>query len=149
MSRFAVRLLAASGAVAIAIASCAELRGSVGDDCLKDQDCLSGVCTQLRCAAAPSVLEAGLPASEASTLPDTSTGAAEDATIDGPGADGGPDAPDGSTEAAADAADGGTAGRDGGGDATTDAAAADGASDATLLVDTGAADAPVDVRPGG
>jgi hypothetical protein len=33
--------------------ACLETRRSLGEDCLKDGDCQSGVCSQLRCAAAP------------------------------------------------------------------------------------------------
>jgi hypothetical protein len=35
-----------------------ETRRPVGEECLKDQDCLSGVCAQLVCAAAPVVTDA-------------------------------------------------------------------------------------------
>jgi hypothetical protein len=31
-----------------------ETRRSLGEDCLKDDECLSGVCSQLRCAEPPS-----------------------------------------------------------------------------------------------
>jgi hypothetical protein len=33
--------------------ACLETRHSLGADCLRDGDCISGVCTQLRCAASP------------------------------------------------------------------------------------------------
>jgi len=35
-----------------------QTRRAVGDDCLKDDDCLSGICSQLRCAAAPPTIDA-------------------------------------------------------------------------------------------
>lgn len=37
--------------------SCAESRVSLGESCLKDDDCLSGICAQQRCAAAPPLLD--------------------------------------------------------------------------------------------
>jgi hypothetical protein len=158
-------LLAAAGAAAVVIASCTEFRGSLGDECIKDQDCLSGACTALRCVAAPSVLEAGLPPTEASTVPEASLDASlEDAPIESDVSV----APDGETaDAPADAASetgldagldagldtGLDTGRDAREDASADAtvdAAADGATEASTPADTGAAaDAPVDVRPGG
>jgi hypothetical protein len=49
----------ASTAVVLVLAgACAEERGSIGDDCLKDQDCLSGVCSELHCVAPPPLLDA-------------------------------------------------------------------------------------------
>jgi hypothetical protein len=38
--------------------ACSQLKGSLGDDCLKGEDCLSGVCSQLHCAAAPTLFDA-------------------------------------------------------------------------------------------
>lgn len=77
-----VTRLAAIGIVAGVVAACVELPGSLGSDCLKDQDCQSGVCSQLRCVAVPPLLS---PDAEAPG-PD-----AGDATVDGPPA-AGPDA---------------------------------------------------------
>jgi hypothetical protein len=37
---------------------CMETRRSLGEDCLKDQDCLSGTCLQLHCAAAQPTTDA-------------------------------------------------------------------------------------------
>lgn len=65
--------LAAVGVVAGAVGACVELRGSLGSDCLKNQDCQSGVCSQLRCVAAPPLLDAE---------PGPDAGA--DAPLDGP-----------------------------------------------------------------
>jgi hypothetical protein len=47
------------GLLALAIAcaaACAETRRSLGEDCLKDPDCLSGICSALHCAASPPIL---------------------------------------------------------------------------------------------
>lgn len=40
--------------------ACVETRRSLGEDCLKDDDCLSGVCSQLFCAALPPTIDAAL-----------------------------------------------------------------------------------------
>jgi hypothetical protein len=37
--------------------ACSQLQGSLGDDCLKGPDCLSGICSQFHCVAAPPLLE--------------------------------------------------------------------------------------------
>jgi hypothetical protein len=42
--------------------ACVETRRSLGEDCLKDDDCLSGVCAQLHCAALPPTHDASLAA---------------------------------------------------------------------------------------
>ena len=38
--------------------ACMETRRSLGEDCLKDDDCLSGICSQLRCATTPRTIDA-------------------------------------------------------------------------------------------
>jgi hypothetical protein len=35
-----------------------ETRLSLGEECLKDDQCLSGICSQLHCAAPPSTIDA-------------------------------------------------------------------------------------------
>src|SRR5882672_703398 len=62
------RALALFGLLAVATSiggACADWRRSPGEDCLKDQDCLSGVCLQLRCAATPPYLDARVSEREA------------------------------------------------------------------------------------
>jgi hypothetical protein len=39
--------------VAALVVGCVETRHPLGEDCLKADDCLSGVCSQLHCAATP------------------------------------------------------------------------------------------------
>ena len=80
------------GCAAVALAAgCAEQRRSLGEDCLKDDDCLSGICADNRCVAAPPLL-------------DGSAGAG-DASPDAPGIDAGPEAGiDGGKDAAPEAA---------------------------------------------
>jgi hypothetical protein len=74
-------VLAAALAVVGLAQGCAESRRSLGDECLKSQDCLSGICSQFACAASPPTLdteenadaaspEAG-PSPDAALLPDT------------------------------------------------------------------------------
>lgn len=36
-----------------AIAACGETRRPIGDECLRDEDCLSGVCSARSCVSAP------------------------------------------------------------------------------------------------
>jgi hypothetical protein len=64
--------LAAIGLVAGVVAACVELQGSLGSDCLKNEDCQSGICSELHCVAAPPLLEAGFEAD-----------ASGDASVDG------------------------------------------------------------------
>jgi hypothetical protein len=60
MSRLAVvaAALALVGLAAALAAACAESRRSLGAQCLKSQDCLSGICSQFACAAAPPTIDA-------------------------------------------------------------------------------------------
>jgi hypothetical protein len=37
--------------------ACVQTQRALDEDCLKDQDCLSGICSQLKCAAAPPLLD--------------------------------------------------------------------------------------------
>jgi hypothetical protein len=55
------------------VIACVQLKGSLGADCLKNEDCQSGVCTQLKCAEPGPVLEL-----------DGGLDAAVDATTDAP-----------------------------------------------------------------
>jgi hypothetical protein len=59
--------------IAVGAASgCVESQRALGEACLKDQDCLSGICSQLQCAATPPVLDATAPPPVADTgAPDT------------------------------------------------------------------------------
>ncbi|MGA7124443.1 MAG: hypothetical protein WBY94_30355 [Polyangiaceae bacterium] len=54
-----VVFLALCGGVTL-FGGCVETRRSLGEDCLKDDDCLSGVCSQLVCAALPPTIDAAL-----------------------------------------------------------------------------------------
>ena len=52
-----VAWLAGIGGIAGVVIACVQLKGSLGADCLKNEDCQSGVCTQLKCAEPGPVLE--------------------------------------------------------------------------------------------
>ncbi len=90
-ARSVARVLALLASVALAIGlagACTQLPGGLGASCIKDQDCQSGVCTQLVCAAVPPYLDAqaSLPEAGADATVDGSTpvtgddGSAEDVT---------------------------------------------------------------------
>jgi hypothetical protein len=87
------RAFASLAAFAVLAAGCMETRRSLGDDCLKNDDCLSGVCSQLRCASAPPTIDtpAVNDAATGSSSEDASsgeTGALVDAEADSPWDDG-------------------------------------------------------------
>jgi hypothetical protein len=64
LARVAAFLVPLLAAVVLA-GACAETRRALGEDCLKDQDCLSGICSQLKCAATPPYLDAEVTTPEA------------------------------------------------------------------------------------
>jgi hypothetical protein len=94
------RAFAAAASIACGIAalvitlSCSETRRGPGEDCLKDDDCLSGICSQQHCAAAPPLLD-GEPPVPAEGGPDSAGDAALDAPVAPPEA--GPDVRDSGT----------------------------------------------------
>jgi hypothetical protein len=91
----------AAGLAAIALApACAQTQRALGEDCLKDQDCLSGICSQLKCAAAPPLLDG---ASQAPPSPTPEAGVADAPEAEDSGGDASGDAPvDAAAEAAAE-----------------------------------------------
>jgi hypothetical protein len=54
---------------AILACGCMETRRALGDDCLKNDDCLSGICSQLHCAAPPPLIDAQLVSDAAAEAP--------------------------------------------------------------------------------
>lgn len=98
-------VVAGIGALSLAYA-CVETKRSLGTECIKSEDCLSGICSQFLCAAAPPLTdtmanaEAGEvdtgTAGETSTLADTGSG------VDTGTSSGGPEAGDGASEASSD-----------------------------------------------
>jgi hypothetical protein len=64
------------GVISVAAgAACAETRRPLGEACIKDDDCLSGVCAAQQCAARPPLLDAQSPAT-------ADAGPAGDALVD-------------------------------------------------------------------
>jgi hypothetical protein len=128
-----VAWVAAGGVVATVLAlgsACTELRGSIGEDCLKDQDCLSGVCSELHCAPQPPLLDAAFAPTIDAGVDATLDAGARDGSVVAP-ADGGTPPPpeDAPAEVREAAPDVGTAGPS---DASED------------VVDGGHSDAPTD-----
>ena len=74
--------VAACASVAALAFACAETRRSLGEECLKNDDCLSGQCTARRCNEPASALDAsGLPPTpvDAGTTP---ADASQDVRVD-------------------------------------------------------------------
>ncbi len=94
-------LLASGGACVAAVAvSCAETRRGLGEECLKSDDCLSGICAGQRCVAAPPLLDGEAPPGMDSGPP------ASDAAVDGTISDAPPpDAPTPPADSPSDARD--------------------------------------------
>jgi hypothetical protein len=90
MSRLAVVVAALAMVVGLAPA-CAESRRSLGAQCLKSQDCLSGICSQFACAAAPPTIDAEENAEaaspEAAPPADAGTETGLEASVDSGGED--------------------------------------------------------------
>jgi hypothetical protein len=81
--------LVAPIAVAFGLAgACAQLKGSLGDDCLKNEDCQSGICSEQHCAAQPTLLDGQV----------TPSGGPDAAGTDGGQPDGAGQVPDGGTK---------------------------------------------------
>lgn len=65
MKRFAV--------VLFTLMACGETRSPIGDECLRSDDCLSGVCSDRSCVAAPPLVTSNgvpPPADESVDIPD-------------------------------------------------------------------------------
>jgi hypothetical protein len=69
----------AVAACALALPACVETRRTLGEDCLKNVDCLSGICSGLRCAAAPPILD-GAPDNVVDAAPADAGDASDGAT---------------------------------------------------------------------
>ena len=96
-------VVAVSLALGVAL-GCAQTKRALGDECLKSEDCLSGICSQLLCAASPPLTssqdnaEAG--SADTGPTPEASVEAAVEAAVEGGG--GGSDGGDGAAEASSD-----------------------------------------------
>ncbi|MBX3190130.1 MAG: hypothetical protein KF819_24095 [Labilithrix sp.] len=83
------RVFWALALVTTLVAACGETRRPIGDECLRSDDCLSGVCSLRTCVAAPTLVTGagGSPPDETPRIPPGDASAA-DAPADAPG-DGG------------------------------------------------------------
>lgn len=75
-------VLAGLGAIVV-LAACGETRRPIGDECLRGDDCLSGVCSAGTCVSAPP-LKVGANGPAADEEPDIG-----DASADAPSSEGG------------------------------------------------------------
>jgi predicted small secreted protein len=76
--------VAAGLLVAWVLAACVETRRPLGEDCLKNGDCLSGICSGLRCVAAPPFLDGSPEATPDAGVGDAAGDATDDATDSAP-----------------------------------------------------------------
>jgi hypothetical protein len=90
--RVRARWVTSFAAISVAsgiIAACVELKGQLGSDCLKNDDCQSGVCAQLHCVQVPPefLFEAGVDAGAdaADSAPPPPMEDAPNPTTDAPG----------------------------------------------------------------
>jgi hypothetical protein len=93
---FGVPLVLGTAALA---GACAETKAPVGAACMKSEDCLSGVCSQLVCAAPAPTTSTMLNNPDASTAAETGAEAASEAAAEAAG----------ETSTPSDGGDGGTA----------------------------------------
>ena len=71
-------LLAASALFTLIALACGESRHPIGEECLRDEDCLSGVCGARTCVSAPPLVTGASnpPADEQPRIPDGGPGGA-------------------------------------------------------------------------
>lgn len=79
-----MRRLAAVALVALSGFACAETRRALGEECIKNDDCLSGVCVARACDDPPTSLERPLPPTPAPDAATTQGDAGADARGDAP-----------------------------------------------------------------
>ena len=102
-ARVLVFVVAGIASLSLAFA-CATTKRAPGEECLKSEDCLSGICSQLVCAAAPPLTSSednNTEAGAADTGPAPEAGP-EAAAETGPGPEAGDDSSDGAVEASGD-----------------------------------------------
>jgi hypothetical protein len=86
-SSASLRSIAVVGSITAAIVgACSESRFPLGADCLRNEDCLSGICSQQRCTAAPPYLDSEAPATDSAALADAEDGEAAP-SLDAPRSD--------------------------------------------------------------
>jgi hypothetical protein len=76
-----MRTLAAFATVSlvlVVVAACGETRSPIGDECIRGEDCLSGVCSSRTCVAAPPLVNgSGPPPDETARIPIGDAGPAD------------------------------------------------------------------------
>ncbi len=65
------------------LCACMETRRAIGEACLKNDDCLSGICSQLVCVAPPPLLDAQIVADAGPTGAEDATGDLDSTVSDG------------------------------------------------------------------
>ncbi len=85
MRRAPLRAFVAGASVAFVLAACGETRRPIGDECLRDDDCLSGACANRTCVSAPTLVTgaAGGPPDETPLIPDGGAVTPKDAASEG------------------------------------------------------------------
>lgn len=75
----------ATALTATVVEACGESRSPIGEECLRNDDCLSSVCAARTCVPAPSVVTGAtdLPPDEEPRIPDGPSGANVDASTEG------------------------------------------------------------------
>ncbi len=78
MRRRPLLLAFAPGLMLLAAAACGETRSPIGDECIRGEDCLSGVCSSRTCVAAPPLVNgSGPPPDETARIPIGDAGPAD------------------------------------------------------------------------
>jgi hypothetical protein len=74
-----MRILGALAFVVVLLAACGETRSPIGEECLRGEDCLSGVCSSRTCVAAPPLVNGGggAPPDETARIPVGDAGPAD------------------------------------------------------------------------
>ena len=73
--RARVLVFVVAGIAALSLAyACAETKRSLGDECIKSEDCLSGICSAFVCSATPPLIDAMVENTEAGETTDSGSG---------------------------------------------------------------------------
>lgn len=80
-----MRAAAALSVILALLAACGETRRPIGEECLRDEDCLSGVCSARACVASPPLVSGagGPPPDETARIPVVDAGPADAPTEGG------------------------------------------------------------------
>ena len=75
---FVLVLVLVLGVLALLSLACGETRSPIGDECIRGEDCLSGVCSSRTCVAAPPLVNgSGPPPDETARIPIGDAGPAD------------------------------------------------------------------------